>query len=85
MALARLLPPIIRRIVWHPATNGTRGGRYQMSLWPTPLIPETLEISGGEDEAVGSYCSKVWLILLDELREGFRLAKEMAVKLAKVA
>jgi len=61
MALAKVLPAIIRQIIWHPATDGTRGGRYQMTLWPTPLIPETLGSAEAGDAVVGSDCSKVWL------------------------
>ncbi len=68
-ALAQLLPAIIRKIVWSPATDGSRGGRYQMSLWPTPLIPATLGNVGEKNGEVGSHCSSEWLPHLDSNQE----------------
>lgn len=59
--LQTLLPKIIHKITWFPAEDGSKGGRYKMSLYPTPLVPKTLEGSEEGEDGVGSHCCSEWL------------------------
>jgi len=84
LELAKILPLIVRKIVWLPASDGTRGGSYKMALFPTPLIPATLAPGGEPGGDSGSHSCDAWLTLLDSLREEFRVCAALGMRVPQL-
>ena len=55
-----------------------------MLLRANPLISNELPPGKDPGEGIGSYYCVSWLDLVDELREGFRVAHEMGMKVPKL-
>ena len=67
--LAMLMSTIIRRVDWHPDPEGSRGGRYKMTLYALPLTPNDLPPEQGSGNTVGSHYCLNWLPHLDSNQE----------------